>query len=298
MACYDGGHWKKVLMPRVFLLLLLATLLPLPLSAQALFLFVADDQTVPFHPTNGIAEVTVDLSIVEDPQSPGFPTQTDTGFAMAFTVDASLLDVVEVAPTGPWVTICGPTWDAFLVTTDPAGCPGGVSIGVVYGFLCDVFITFENQTPMVAVTFEAVPTALIGTTQPVDTQLTWTNGCGIDNQLGSGGVVISPSFVDGTITFSQIDLEPFRRGDCNADGAIDIADSMAILAWLFLASAPPPCPLSCDVNGDGGAVDIADAVYLLTYLFSSGAPPALPFPDCGTVAGTTPADCPGFGVCP
>ena len=285
---------------RYSLLVLLSTILPLPLSAQGDFYFIADDATVEFHPTNGIAELTLDLSIVEDLQLPGFPTatQTDTGFVMAFTVETALLDVVEVVPTGPWATICGPTWDLFIVTTDPSGCPGGVSIGVVYGLLCDVFITFENPTPMVAVTLEANRTVLTGTTQPVATPLTWGNVCTSENQLFSAGAAIFPAFVDGAITFVPVDPVPFLRGDCNADGSIDIDDAMRILSWLFLGTSSLPCPLACDLNGDGAAPNIADAVYLFTYLFSAGASPALPFPNCGTVVGTTPADCPGFGVCP
>ena len=71
----------------------------------------------------------------------------------------------------------------------------------------------------------------------------------------------------------------FIRGDANQDGAVDVADPIALLnllfrdAWLFYQPAG-------DSNADG-ATDIADAVYLLQYLFAGGNAPPSPFPDCG-----------------
>ncbi len=73
---------------------------------------------------------------------------------------------------------------------------------------------------------------------------------------------------------------PFRRGDPNDDGAINIADPISILGYLFRYALPPKCIASADANSDG-RIDIADAVYLLGYLFSSGSPPGVPFPGCG-----------------
>ena len=80
---------------------------------------------------------------------------------------------------------------------------------------------------------------------------------------------------------------PFRRGDCNDDGAVDIADAVCILNWLFVGEATPGCVAATNTNGDDAA-DITDATYLLNHLFSGGAAPAQPFPDCGP--GMLPAD--------
>lgn len=76
----------------------------------------------------------------------------------------------------------------------------------------------------------------------------------------------------------------FVRGDCNLDGSYNIADAVALLAFLF-PNPPPPnplvCPDACDANDDG-SLDIADAVRMLGGLFSSPAtPPAAPYPACG-----------------
>jgi photosystem II stability/assembly factor-like uncharacterized protein len=62
------------------------------------------------------------------------------------------------------------------------------------------------------------------------------------------------------------------RGDANADGAIDIADVVYLINYLF-TNGPAPEPLEAgDANCDG-LVDIADAVYLINYLFIDGPPP-------------------------
>ena len=90
----------------------------------------------------------------------------------------------------------------------------------------------------------------------------------------------------------------FIRGDCNTDGAVDIADSIFELNVLFGGQGPEACSEACDANDDE-AFDIADAIYVLTFLFSMGSPPPLPFPDCGVEP--VPAGilgCTNFPPCP
>ncbi|MDE0961428.1 MAG: dockerin type I domain-containing protein, partial [Planctomycetota bacterium] len=74
--------------------------------------------------------------------------------------------------------------------------------------------------------------------------------------------------------------DPFIRGDANGSGAIDIADAIFLLDYLFsVATAPSPVE-SGDSNADG-SIDISDAIYLLIYMFSAGDPPPAPYPDAG-----------------
>ncbi len=75
-------------------------------------------------------------------------------------------------------------------------------------------------------------------------------------------------------------LIPFRRGDCNDDGRIDIPDGIWILQQIFLGGPASPCDDACDPNLDGN-IDLADAVYLFGYTLAQGPPPAPPFPECG-----------------
>ena len=85
-------------------------------------------------------------------------------------------------------------------------------------------------------------------------------------------------------TFSQsseiifIDDPSFSRGDCNADGHIDIGDPIDTLGFLFGSIGSLPCNSSCDSNDDA-QIDIADPIVILSLLFSGGdprPPPTLP----------------------
>ncbi len=78
-----------------------------------------------------------------------------------------------------------------------------------------------------------------------------------------------------------------RRGDCNGDGDVNLADAVCVLNWLFAGTGPPGCVAATNTNGDGAA-NITDATYLLNHLFSGGPAPVAPFPDCGP--GELPAD--------
>ncbi len=74
---------------------------------------------------------------------------------------------------------------------------------------------------------------------------------------------------------------PFVRGDANQDGAIDIADAIRTLQFLFAHGAVLPCMDAADANDDE-SVNIADAIRVLGFLFGSGVKPPLPPPNqCG-----------------
>ena len=74
--------------------------------------------------------------------------------------------------------------------------------------------------------------------------------------------------------------ERFRRGDVNADGAMNIADAVALLGSLFAGADAPSCFDAADANDDG-AVNIADAIAILAYLFADGPALPAPFAECG-----------------
>ena len=88
----------------------------------------------------------------------------------------------------------------------------------------------------------------------------------------------------------------FVRGDCNADGIVNIADPIYNLCYQF-QMGPSTCLIAQDTNDDE-AVDLADAVYNISYQFNMKPPPAAPFPDCGEdpTAGGLP--CLSFPACP
>jgi len=73
----------------------------------------------------------------------------------------------------------------------------------------------------------------------------------------------------------------FRRGDANGDGAINIADAITSLDFLFGPGIPPECEDAYDANDDG-TINIADPIALLAALFGSPTVPMpYPYPGCG-----------------
>jgi hypothetical protein len=79
-----------------------------------------------------------------------------------------------------------------------------------------------------------------------------------------------------------VDEVPFRRGDANGDGEVDISDPVNILLWRFSTGEEPDCLDTADANDDERH-DITDAIFLLLYLFQGERTPPEPGPDrCGT----------------
>lgn len=94
------------------------------------------------------------------------------------------------------------------------------------------------------------------------------------------------------------DVPTFRRGDANADGAVDLSDVMATFGHLFLGSAAPACPDAADAD-DSGVLDLSDGVYTLGYLFLGTTAPPLPGPDdCGPDVEADSLGACLYGACP
>jgi hypothetical protein len=88
---------------------------------------------------------------------------------------------------------------------------------------------------------------------------------------------------------------PFRRGDANGDGGIDLGDAVRVLFNLF-AAEPIPCPKAADPNDDG-AVDLSDVMDLLNYLFLGGPAPREPLASCGVDPTPDGLTCQSFAGC-
>lgn len=102
-----------------------------------------------------------------------------------------------------------------------------------------------------------------------------------------------------SVTFTPpVQPDPhFVRGDCNADGDVDIADAVFGLGVLSAMGGPAPCDDACDTDDDGG-LDLADMVSLLNNLFSGGPDPLPPSPDCGQDSTADGMDCETYSACP
>jgi len=99
------------------------------------------------------------------------------------------------------------------------------------------------------------------------------------------------------LQFVTAEADPFRRGDSNDDGVLDLSDGVFTLAWLFSGGDEPSCKDAADTNDDG-TIDLSDAVHGLTWLFVAGAPPPAPGPsDCGVDPTADELDCAASESC-
>jgi hypothetical protein len=64
----------------------------------------------------------------------------------------------------------------------------------------------------------------------------------------------------------------YLTGDCNSDDAVDAADVVYLINYLFYGGTAPPLKLG-DVNCNG-SIDGADIVFLINYLFRGGPEPS------------------------
>jgi hypothetical protein len=93
------------------------------------------------------------------------------------------------------------------------------------------------------------------------------------------------------------DLSPaFRRGDTNADSALDIADAIFTLSYLFASGTAPTCLDAADSNDDG-EINVADAIFVLQYLFAGGLAIPPPYPECGIDPTVDELDCLAYRPC-
>jgi len=111
----------------------------------------------------------------------------------------------------------------------------------------------------------------------------------LDIALGTGdGLVILPldlippseSDADGDGILDSCSQAPFRRGDWNADGRVDLTDAVALLGRLFLGGEATGCDDSGDADDDG-KLDLTDPLRILRHLFQGDAAPPAPHEECG-----------------
>ncbi len=88
----------------------------------------------------------------------------------------------------------------------------------------------------------------------------------------------------------------FRRGDANVDNAVNIADAVFNLRYIFADGASPSCLDAADANDDG-SVNIADVITILHYLFVSADNLPEPFEECGVDETPDTINCESYLFC-
>lgn len=161
----------------------------------------------------------------------------------------------SLAPPAPTVTDIDPT----RVSTE-----GGTLITVSGSEFDSVS---EIQIDTVPVDFSLVSSSVIEFIAPARS----TAGSVDLTLLGTGGT---------TTTVGAFDyLHPFRRGDADGSGALEITDVVRVLEYLYLGTVSD-CLDALD-SDDNDQIEVADAIAILAYLFQSGSPPSAPFPGAG-----------------
>lgn len=129
-------------------------------------------------------------------------------------------------------------------------------------------------------------------TQDLSTETLVENNLQFDDSNGSDHLLVSTDFRPIATTTD------FRRGDCNADGSLDISDAVSALTYLFANAGPATCEDACDSNDDGN-FDISDPVTLLGMLFNGAGDLPSPGPqECGVDPTADQLDCESFTTCP
>ncbi len=96
--------------------------------------------------------------------------------------------------------------------------------------------------------------------------------------LCTGFAATEPAFAQGD---DPKVIVTFRRGDVDANGTVDLADTFALLRYFFLGGVPAvDCDRTFDIDDDGYLI-LPDVVALLGYQFTNGAQPPAPFTSCG-----------------
>lgn len=80
-----------------------------------------------------------------------------------------------------------------------------------------------------------------------------------------------------TPSLPVLPVPKFRRGDFNADGAIDVTDTL-FFSNILSADAERPCQDAIDVNDDG-TIDVSDSVYFTEWQTQGGPEPKGPGPN-------------------
>ncbi len=226
-------------------------------------------------------------AMVSDPDAGQTLTTTWTNSGGTLTADGTSAGVVYDA-TGQY-TVSATVSDGILtataeVTVNVIGCTNtaptiGLEPGGTYVLeLCD---------PTVSQAFAAT-VGDIDAGQTLTTTWTTTGGTLTPDGTNAGVVFDAVGEYDVTATVSDGIAEtgatthvsviactglPVYTGDANNSKAIDIADAICILGYLFGpetdACKQPKCLANLDTN-DSNAVDIADAIRVLSFLFANG----------------------------
>ncbi|MGE3164928.1 MAG: hypothetical protein AB7O52_08475 [Planctomycetota bacterium] len=246
----------------------------------------------------GAVGQTVDVSLTLDN-----PAAAE-GFSFGITYDDTVLTLTGASEgLVPAATNGGTGADFFYVDMSPVR-PAGISAGAVIGCLISLAPPLDTipvgSGNEIAVAHFGI---LAGNSPGVSAAVEFTGQLGlppVQMVVSVNGSPITPAVLAGSVTVQAFSAPQLRRGDCNDDGAQNLADAIALLATLFPNGSPfmPPCLDACDANDDG-SMNLSDVIAILASQFGSPIVP-LPAPSTSCGADTTPSalDCASPNACP
>ncbi|MBN1422439.1 MAG: hypothetical protein JXP34_26925 [Planctomycetes bacterium] len=202
------------------------------------------------------------------------------GFSFGLTHDPEVVSAANVMWEGTSIESVkagGPDFFRWHDETDPLA---GITVGIVFDFF-GVGVLPGSTSPQVVmqVLYQAAGGAQAGDSCP----LAFTDLLGspqVETIVVSDGVSFRTRVASGSATIGA--GEPhFKRGDCNDDGSLDIADPIALLNYMFAKGPAPGCLDWADANDDG-KLDIADPIVIAIYVTGGGGPlMKAPLEECG-----------------
>ncbi|MEM7231347.1 MAG: hypothetical protein AAF517_04200 [Planctomycetota bacterium] len=214
------------------------------------------------------------------------------GFSFSFWCSDGQLDPVVVSAGSDLAALNGGAGPDFLNVnvTPPVPAGTGITCGTVFSFLGTDELLPGLDLHALDMLWEVLDSAAPGTVTGVD-----FCDCLGAPLVASVLVILGDSIPPATFgsVVEVLEPVPFRRGDPNASGAIDLGDPIYTLNYLF-QSGPSVCLDALDSNADA-EIDLADVLYLLAWINGVGSMPPAPFPACDL--GGSSLGCDSFGGC-
>ncbi len=224
------------------------------------------------------------------------------GFSFGLAHDGAQLTLVSAQAGASLQALnggAGPEY--FLPILDPVGADGLV-IACIASTESGSLSTIPPGTDehLVSASYDVLATAVPGQTSFNFTEslvpAPGSPATPILISLGNIAAIVNTSGANLEVTEAPLGT-PFKRGDFDANGNVNLADPINILQYQFNNGPEPSCLKIIDID-DSGSIQLNDPVLLLTYLFSGGEPPEEPFDSCGIDPTEDTITCESFDACP
>lgn len=208
--------------------------------------------TMPTSVVSPVGETAVPVTIIHN----GIPDFL--GFEFYFCSDPSVVEPVAVSLSEELLTVNNGNLPEF---SNVSVSPEGATVQVLFTFGGFPFTPLSGtETPLGEISYLAIG---------IEGDQTSIFSCPLTDPPAA-----SIAFIDGNQVLADLQGElivgtHFRRGDINDDGLFDLADPIALGAYLFTGGADSVCPRAGDVNLDG-VRDLADMITMIQALFGGG----------------------------